>query len=1202
MASNDSLKGVREGDAYDGKITIEAVYHRSPKGWVACQGSDNHHGKFGLTGVLGDDVSEGSLVSVQGVWRKNSKYGWQVTISNCTLLKSNDKEGFVKVLKRVCRVHGAVAEIIWHHYGDSSYEACLDISKLTAIPGMNPLEAKTVVTSMSERLLKERKSIVLSEMMTLGASGAAARRAFEDFGELSYDLLTVHPFTFGIVYGGLSFDRASVLSSKTARQPTRSETRRLAARWGLMEAASESGHVYLPKAELIDSMMDRIAGMRERGAAEVVDEMIRAGVLVAEGDSIYDRNLHEAEWVVASNLVIRQTSPVRVRSLNSDVDAVISKIEREQDTKYTDEQRKAVESAVSSPVSVITGGPGTGKTTVCLGVINALENAGLGVALCSPTGRGAKRLSQMTDRTASTIHRLLKFDPSTETWGFNTLEPVESIGAILVDETSMVDIQLARAIFDAWPAGTRIILVGDYDQLPSVGPGRFLKDVIEFGDPVAVSRLTKVFRHSGRSGIAIAAASVRQGILPELNPIEEGIDEGGFAWVEQPAVEDVLRMIPGVMEGVANEFDMDPVDVQLIVPTNIGPLGTKALNTLLRDYFNPSRARKDELRGMDGEIYRSGDKVMQIRNDYNKEVFNGDVGRVLGVKNGLLVVEFEGMEDYFEASYHPREFEDLTLAYSLTVHKCIAGDSLLITETGIKPISEVCGMGIRPGELRVIDERVATSEGPQDAIQAFRGTVEPSIKIETSRGYHLEGSHRHPILVWNQDRQETEFRLLPDLKDGDFVAIQRTCSYFPSSYQKSDYYLVTTSDSPRRKNQGHYPEKVDEKVGELMGLLVGDGSYLETKNHEIALTSADESIIEKFRFFVKDLFGGEIQLNSSTASRTAKTYYYIDSTCREWLLSVGLDYLSCRKKEVPASILRSPKTVQVAFLRGLFDADGSASGNSTRVVLATSSKIVAEQVQVMLLNFGIIALKNHVESTNSYRVEMYGNEIVKFEREIGFGLQYKKTALAAMVSRSLSRKMKSNLDIVPGAEDLVVELRSVARKRLGRSRRVDWGRSDVNRLISRVCAGTQRVSSGNVAAIVDGIDGRWEWLNEEEAFLKLKQIRDTNYYFDPIVSISSGVCSMYDISVPATENFVSNGFVSHNSQGSEFDAGVFIMHESGGRMLQRNLLYTAISRFRRGVIGCGTTSAVLKAVENDREERRNTSLKSRMDLIMERMG
>lgn len=665
----DLLAGIDEGDAFEGKVTVEAVYHRSAEGWMACQCSDGYHGKFGVTGHLGEDVSEGSFVKLEGVWRNHAKFGKQVVVSHCSLLKSDAKAGFVKVLTRVCKVSQAVAEVIWRYYGDNSYEACLDLEKLLAIPAMDAFEARTIVTSMSERLQRERKAIVLSEMMSLGADGASARKAFEDFGELAYDLLTVHPFTYGIVYGGLSFQAAQMLSAETTQRPTEKEIKRLAARWELRGAAQSRGHVFLSKEDLVEAVAGRVPGVRFAEADGVIDGMVEDGILVREGDNVYDRDLQEAEWVVASNLVVRQTSPVRVRRLDADLDSVISLVEQEEGTKYTSEQRAAVEAVLDNPVSVITGGPGTGKTTVCLGVIHALEDAGVGVALCSPTGRGAKRLSQVTGREASTIHRLLKFDPSTETWGFNTLSPVEGISAILVDETSMVDIQLARAIFDAWPAGTRIILVGDYDQLPSVGPGRFLKDLVEFGDPVSVSRLTRVFRHAGRSGIALAAAAVREGELPELPPLEDGIVEGGFSWVEQDSAEDVLAVMPAIIEGLASEFDIDPDAVQLIVPTNVGPLGTKVFNSLLRDHFNPARARKQELQGMDGEMYRSGDKVMQIRNDYNKEVYNGDVGRVKGVKNGLLVVEFEGMTDTFEVSYHPREFEDLTLAYASSVHK-----------------------------------------------------------------------------------------------------------------------------------------------------------------------------------------------------------------------------------------------------------------------------------------------------------------------------------------------------------------------------------------------------------------------------------------------------------------------------------------------------------------------------------------------------
>ena len=544
--------------------------------------------------------------------------------------------------------------------------------------------------------------------------------------------------------------------------------------------------------------------------------------------------------------------------------------------------------------------------------------------------------------------------------------------------------------------------------------------------------------------------------------------------------------------------------------------------------------------------------------------------------------------------------ENIEHCWACTIHKCIVGDSLVLSESGLRQIREVCGMDVRPGGLKAIDVSLFGRDGFSRATQAFRSMVEPSVRIETSRGYDLEGSHRHPVLIWNPDTLMEEFRLLPDIRIGDIAVIQRDQGVFSEDYVRVRYQMGAGAQPGRRKNVNSYPPVVDERVGELMGYLVGDGSYAKSRAYDIGLTTADISVADRFSHLVKEMFGGEVKLNSSTAERSARSYYYIDATCREWLAAADLDYLSCRKKAVPTSILSSPRSVQSAFLRALFDADGSASGSGTRVVLSTSSGNIASDVHMMLLNMGIVARRIPVPSTNSFRVELYGGETVKFRDLIGFGLAHKMASLDSIVARSESKLGKTNIDYIPGIERLIPDLKREILDRMGDTRFVNGSvPKECYRLMSSLMrggrsGGTKHVSFSHLRQLIDSLFGALEWAPDLPTLQRMVSVMERHYFFDPIVSVDHKEAEMYDVSVPDGENFFSNGFISHNSQGSEFPVGIIVMHPSHSRMLRRNLLYTGITRCTERAVILGRMSAVQQAVEDDREQSRGTSLAERI--------
>jgi exodeoxyribonuclease V alpha subunit len=324
-------------------------------------------------------------------------------------------------------------------------------------------------------------------------------------------------------------------------------------------------------------------------------------------------------------------------------------------------QRDAIVQAMRQKVLVITGGPGVGKTTLVRGILDVFSTHGLRVALCAPTGRAAKRLTETTGREARTIHRLLEFDAALGGFRRGAAQPLD-FDLLVVDEASMVDVVLMYQLVKAVPPHACLILVGDRDQLPSVGPGRVLGDVIASG-VVPVVRLTEIFRQAGRSWIVRAAHAINHGELPESAPP----GEGDFYFVEAGTPELVIeRIITMVRDRIPAKFGLDPVrDVQVLTPMNRSDLGSRALNERLQQVFNPSSGGPEVQRF--GWTFRVGDKVLQTQNNYQKEVFNGDIGRVAAIDEAEreLTVEFDGRP----VTYDFGELDELSLAFSLTIHK-----------------------------------------------------------------------------------------------------------------------------------------------------------------------------------------------------------------------------------------------------------------------------------------------------------------------------------------------------------------------------------------------------------------------------------------------------------------------------------------------------------------------------------------------------
>ena len=491
-----------------------------------------------------------------------------------------------------------------------------------------------------------------------GIAAAHARRIHKVYGRDSLETVRNDPYLLARTITGIGFRTADAVAEKLGI-PRNSIQRARAAMIFMLERMADEGHVFAPFGYLEHQFQSALE-MDPELARAALDELVASGEIVAEdvdgAPTVYLKRLHEAEAVVADRIRLL----VAGRPMGAAVIEKAMEAARKPDgIALSTEQLRALKTALQAKVTVITGGPGTGKTTLLRSLLVALDSAGLRPTLAAPTGRAARRLAEASGREAKTIHRLLEYSPETNEFLRSERFPLRT-NFLIVDEASMMDVELAASLVRSLIPGASLLLVGDRDQLPSVGPGSVLKDVIASG-LVPVVELQEVYRQARESLIVANAHRLNRGEMP----ITQNDAEGDFFFFERTAPEDVLGTIKQLVQNrLVGRFGIaDPREIQVLTPMNRGPLGTQALNRELQDLLNP---RGRELRAGDRR-FREGDRVIQLRNNYDKLIFNGAIGRIVSVdpsKGRVGAVFDEG-----SAEYDFSDLDELGLAYAISIHK-----------------------------------------------------------------------------------------------------------------------------------------------------------------------------------------------------------------------------------------------------------------------------------------------------------------------------------------------------------------------------------------------------------------------------------------------------------------------------------------------------------------------------------------------------
>jgi exodeoxyribonuclease V alpha subunit len=596
-------------------------------------------------------IGPGDRLRVTGKWVVHPRYGTQLSIETYEIVQPHTLPGIARYLGSglIKGIGKEMAQRIVDKFGEKTLEIIEHRPRrLLEVGGIGEVRLRAIKKAWrEERVMSELVMFLESH----GIRATSALKIYKRYGGSAIEVVRENPYRLASEIWGIGFATADEMAYKLGIDPE-SPMRIKAGITYVLGQGTDEGHVFLPL-EFLTTRCVSLLGVGEASFEDALDDLRREGEVVVEEEKVYLPTLYDAETSVVMDLKAR--CDLEHRPGVEDIDSTLLEIERSQGMTFDPGQLNAISHGLKSGFTVITGGPGTGKTTIVQAFVRVYESSGLAIALAAPTGRAAKRMSEVTGMEARTIHRMLEFNPKDRLFRRNEENPIDA-DLIVVDEASMLDIVLASALLKAIRSTTSVVFVGDVDQLPPVGPGNFLKDIIE-ADCFPVHRLTRIFRQDETGTIVENAHSINRGEFPEFS--RSGGDFFLFdldspAEVASTIVDLVSRRLPA-------RFGFDSfADIQVLSPMYKGDAGATNLNAMLQQALNSAGRRMGELR------FREGDKVMQLRNNYEKMVFNGDIGRVFecDAEEGKLTVDFDSRVEYDRS-----ELDEITLAYAVTVHK-----------------------------------------------------------------------------------------------------------------------------------------------------------------------------------------------------------------------------------------------------------------------------------------------------------------------------------------------------------------------------------------------------------------------------------------------------------------------------------------------------------------------------------------------------
>lgn len=641
----DSLSGVVERITYFNEDNGYAVIRLRSKGY--------HE----LVTVVGNmaTVHIGAIIDIRGRWKLDSKYGRQFSVESYEEKLPATVAGIEKYLgSGLIKGIGPVnAKRIVKYFGIDTIDIIEnDTGRLQEIPGIGPKRIEMIKKAWEEQ--KEVKNIMLF-LQSHGVSTFHGAKIYKAYGNKSIEIVKENPYKLADDIWGIGFITADSIASKLGFD----KDSMMRCRSGILyvlNQLTEDGHCFASYDELIDATRETL-DLKVEQIELVIREMLMEGSILADGDACYLPAFYHSEVGVARR--VQDIVASKSSFLEGDYKDIIDRIQLLEGIEFDEVQLEAIRVSMASKFMVLTGGPGTGKTFTINGIIKVFELMGARIFLAAPTGRAAKRMSETTGREAKTIHRLLEYKPPQGYMRNIENNPLEC-DVLIIDESSMVDIVLMYNLLKAVKDGTKVILVGDVDQLPSVGPGNVLSDIIESGF-VDVIRLTKIFRQAQNSDIVKNAHRINRGDFPLL----KGDRDRDFFFIKSEEASEIASIIQELcLRRLPNYYGVNPIDdIQVLSPMQRGDTGAVNMNRILQEALN----KETKSLRYGGTIFKLGDKVMQIRNNYDKNIFNGDIGRIIYIdlEDKSLKIDFDGRAIDYDLS----ELDELMLSYATTVHK-----------------------------------------------------------------------------------------------------------------------------------------------------------------------------------------------------------------------------------------------------------------------------------------------------------------------------------------------------------------------------------------------------------------------------------------------------------------------------------------------------------------------------------------------------
>ena len=640
--------------------SVERVTFHSPESGF-CVLRIKVRGQRGLVTVIGSaaTITAGEYVECAGAWTNDRQHGLQFKTQQLRVIPPSTLEGIEKYLGSgmVKGIGPHFAKKLVRAFGEQVFDIIeQEPDRLLELEGIGPKRKERVTTAWAEQKVVHEIMVFLQSH---GVGTARAVRIYKTYGDRAVERVQENPYRLALDIHGIGFKTADAIAQRLGIPRDALMRAQAGVRHVLQEIAGDS-HCAAYRENLIESAA-KLLEIPAPIIEQAIDEELAQENLVAEPirdkPALFLTPLHRSERGIAEHIDRLGGRPSWGRI---DTAKAVPWVEEKTGLSLSESQREAVAKAVNGKLTVITGGPGVGKTTVVNSILRIIRAKGVKVLLCAPTGRAAKRLSESTNAEAKTIHRLLEFDPRIMGFKCNQDQPLDG-ELVVVDEVSMVDTVLMNQLLRAVPDHCAVLLVGDVDQLPSVGPGAVLADMIGSG-AIPTVRLTEIFRQAACSKIIVNAHRINQGQMPE----KSGKAESDFYFIGSDTPEGIHdKLMQVVTERIPKRFGLDPIDdVQVLTPMNRGGLGARSLNVELQLRLNPSAEPRITRFGW---TYAPGDKVIQTVNNYDKDVFNGDIGRVARIdeEEGLVFVDYDGRR----VEYETGELDEVSLAYATSVHK-----------------------------------------------------------------------------------------------------------------------------------------------------------------------------------------------------------------------------------------------------------------------------------------------------------------------------------------------------------------------------------------------------------------------------------------------------------------------------------------------------------------------------------------------------